>query len=197
MKLKILVSSLMTAALSIMLIAPAFAQNVAPGTEQKLQNWMAKDPRLEANPGLMNDPTYLKNHPNFALWLQQHPAAHRQVEGMGAYDNNHQWHNNNWWHQNNPNWVAQNHPEWNTNHPEWGNPGAPGYHENGYHEGYNEGLNEHHDHDWVKNHPEWAEHHPELAKHHEERVEHHEERVEHREAEVHHYEQEHHNPNPH
>jgi len=187
MKLKILTGYVVAATLGAMFALPALAQNVNPGAEAKLQNWMAKDPRLEADPGLMDNPTYLRNHPNFALWLQQHPNAHQQVEQMGAYDNNHQWHNTNWWHQNNPNWVSQNHPEWASNPTGWANhPGGPG-----------EGdWDEHHVwHDrgwWGANRRDWVEqHHPEWAAHHEAAVEHHEERVEHREEAIHHYEEHH------
>jgi hypothetical protein len=119
MKLKILTGYVVAAALGAMLVVPAFAQNVNPKAEAQLQNWIARDPRLQADPGLMNDPTYLRNHPNFATWLQQHPNAHQQVEQMGAYDRNHQWRNTNWWRQNDPDWIHKNHPEWARNHPEW------------------------------------------------------------------------------
>ena len=54
----------------------------------------------------MNNPIYLKNLPNFALWLQQHPNPRQPVEQMGVYDSNHQWHNTQRWHQNSPNWVS-------------------------------------------------------------------------------------------
>src|SRR5271169_5642700 len=127
--------------------APAFAQygnanNVNPHAEADLQRWIARDPRLQSDPGLMTTHTYLKNHPNFATWLHDHPNAHEQVLQMGAYDNNHhwqwnhehqewghggegdwddhhQWHESNWWHSSDPNWVNQHHPEWAHNHPEW------------------------------------------------------------------------------
>jgi hypothetical protein len=201
MKLKILTGYVMAATLGAMFALPAFAQNVNPGAEAKLQNWMAKDPRLEADPGLMNNPTYLRNHPNFALWLQQHPNAHRQVEQMGAYDNNHQWRSTDWWHQNNPNWISQNHPEWNHNHPEWASnptgwsnhPGGPGEGDwDEHHVWHDRGWWGANRRDWVaQHHPEWAAHHEAAVEHHEERVEHHEERVEHREEAVHNYEEHH------
>jgi hypothetical protein len=183
MKLKILTCSLLAATLGAMFALPAFAQEVNPQAEQQLRNWMARDPRLEADPGLMDNPTYLRNHPNFATWLSQHPNVHQQVERMGAYDNNHQWHSANWWHQNNPNWVAQNHPEWAGNHPEWEhpNPGGPNHPYPAYPA-----------HPGAPNAAAYAHDNPQWAAHNEAVVQHHEERVEHREEAVHNYE-EHHN----
>ena len=90
----------------------AYAQSVNPQAENQLQNWIARDPRLQSNPGLMNDPTYLRNHPNFATWLQQHPNAHQQVEQMGAYDSHHQWRNRDWWAHNRNEKVEGRRPEW-------------------------------------------------------------------------------------
>jgi hypothetical protein len=34
----------------------------------------------------------------------------------GAWDQNHQWQNREWWMKNHPNWVKANHPEWWANH---------------------------------------------------------------------------------
>lgn len=168
MRLKILTGYVVAAALGAIFALPAFAQNVNPLAEQQLQNWMARDPRLQADPGLMSDPTYLRNHPNFALWLQQHPNAHRQVEEMGAYDHSHQWRDTNWWRHNDPDGMYQNHPEWVRNHPEWRNDG--------------DWDDQHHWHDrdwWRDNRRDWvAQHHPEWAEHHEAAIEHHEARVE-------------------
>ena len=196
MKLKILTGYVVAATLGAMFALPAFAQNVKPHAEEKLQNWMAKDPRLESDPGLMNNPTYLKNHPNFALWLQDHPNAHRQVEQMGAYDRNHQWRDTEWWRHNDPDWIGQNHPEWVRDHPEWRNDGdwddQHHWHDRGWW-----GANRR---EWVaQHHPEWAEHREahlehreEHLEHHEERLEHHEERLQHHEAQLEHHEHDHH-----
>lgn len=93
-------------------VTTAYAQPVNPAAERELQNWIARDPRLQADPGLMNDPVYLRNHPNFATWLQEHPNAHLQVEEMGAYDEGHHWHDRVWWIQNRRDWVREHHPHW-------------------------------------------------------------------------------------
>jgi hypothetical protein len=182
MKLKILICSLLAAALGTTWVLPAFAQNTSPEAEARLQRWMARDPHLQADPGLMDNPTYLHNHPNFATWLQQHPGAHQQVRAMGAYDNGHQWRNTDWWRHNNPDWIYQNRPEWVSNHPEW------------RHDGDWDDQHHWHDRDWwrdnrrdwvAQHHPEWAEAH---ERHEEKREEHREAKEEHREAKAEHHE---------
>ena len=68
MKLKILIGYVLAATLGAMFALPALAQS--PQAEAELQRWISKDPRLQEDPGLMNNPTYLRNHPNFATWLE-------------------------------------------------------------------------------------------------------------------------------
>ena len=179
MRLKILFGYVSAAALSVMFVLPAAAQAPAPGAEAALHRWMAKDPRLEADPGLMDNPVYLRNHPEFAQWLQEHPRVHRQVAMMGAYDDNHVWRNTEWWRTNNPNWIYAHHPEWVEAHPEWRQYGDWDDH----HEWHDRGW-------WASNHPEWvAAHHPDWgAVHREAAIEHHEAAVEHHEAAVEHHE---------
>ena len=163
----IVVSALVMCALYAM---PAFAQS--RHTENELQHWINHDPRLQADPGLMDNPTYLRNHPNFATWLREHPGAHRQVNEMGAYDRSHQWRDTNWWRRNDPDWVYQNHRDWVDAHPEWREDG--------------DWDDEHHwhDRDWYEhNNAEWAHaHHPNWKEmRDEEHAERHEEREERRE----------------
>ena len=139
-------------AMSAAFAAPTFAQNVNPKAEQQLQSWMAKDPRLQADPGLMNDPTYLKNHPNFATWLQEHPNAHQQVKQMGSYDKNHQWHYN----KNAPSW-AQNHPQTARGEGDWDE----------HHQWHDKSWFETNKREWAEqHHPEWFEKYKEHHDHH-------------------------------
>lgn len=175
--------ALLVAMLCAAYVAPAFAQNVNPRAESELQNWMARDPRLHADPGLMENPEYLHNHPNFATWLSQHPGAHRQIGEMGAYDNGHVWRDREWWHQNNPNWLYANHPEWAYNNPAWRGEGDWDDHHVWHDRGW-----------WQANNSAWvAQHHPDWAQVREERRdEHHEAVVEHRQGVVEHHEMEHH-----
>jgi hypothetical protein len=63
--------------------------------------------------------------------------AHAQ-QGMGDYDEHHQWHDSSWWSQHDPNWVHEHHPDW------------------GDYDSH------HHWHDrawWVKHHRKWVEEH--------------------------------------
>ncbi len=179
----------LAAILGAVFAAPAFAQygnanNVNPGAEADLQRWIARDPRLQSDPGLMTTPTYLRNHPNFAKWLHDHPNAHEQVLQMGSYDNNHRWqwnhehqewgngghtmyggggegdyddqhhwHDSNWWHSNNSGWVNQHHPEWNNRHPEWARVKAD------VHEARVEHHEEHHETHHEEQHQDHADHH--------------------------------------
>jgi hypothetical protein len=63
--------------------------------------------------------------------------------GYGAYDEHHQWHDQGWWYDNHPDWVAKNHPG-------WGNDGD-----------WDEHHHWHNRHWWMENHPKWVhEHHP-------------------------------------
>jgi len=186
MKLKILSGYAAALVMGVLCALPAFAQNVNPRAEAQLQNWMARDPRLRADPGLMDNPTYLRNHPEFAMWLQRHPNAHRQVEAMGAYDTNHVWRETGWWRQNNPNWIYQNHPEWIQNHPEWRRDGDWDEH----HEWHDRAWWSANHGDWVaQHHPEWAAHREAAIEHHEAGIERHEEHIEHHEAAIEHHEE--------
>ena len=184
--MRIRIIGFMVATLCVAYVAPVFAQNVSPRAEAELQNWMARDPRLQADPAIMENPEYLRNHPNFATWLSQHPNARRQITEMGAYDNGHVWHDRNWWHQNNPNWLYANHPEWAYNNPEWRGEGD-----------WDDQHRVWHDRDWWRqNNGAWvAQHHPDWAEvreeRHEERREEHNEAAEHREMEHHEKQMEH------
>jgi hypothetical protein len=67
----------------------------------------------------MTDPRYMNAHPDFQIFLDNHPnvaTQARQMAAHGAYDEKHQWHDRNWWTANNPKWTQQHHPEW-VHHP--------------------------------------------------------------------------------
>lgn len=96
---------------------PAFAQNAA--AESYFQKYLAANPEVARNPGLMSDPRWLNAHPAFHKFLENHPDIAAQAHSMaagrgayGAYDTRHQWHDSNWWATNNPQWTQQHHPEW-------------------------------------------------------------------------------------
>jgi hypothetical protein len=57
--------------------------------------------------------------PNGSTNIRTGAAAPRPENQYGAYDTQHQWHDSNWWHQNNPRWFWTTHSERASNHPEW------------------------------------------------------------------------------
>ena len=143
--------------------APAFSQSAQD--EAQFQRYVNAHPGLRADlrkdPNLVNDPYWLSKHQGFVGWLNQHPNMRNQAFSMGAYDNNHQWHNADWWHHNDPDWMYDHHPEWVRDNPAWRNDG--------------DWDDQHHWHDrnwWVNNNHAWVEqHHPNWAEIREERQE--------------------------
>jgi hypothetical protein len=137
--------------------ALALAQVPNPQAEREFQNYLNRHPQLRSNPELMTNPNFLKEHPGFSKWMQQHPAVAAQSHRMGAYDSRDRWHEPDWWQERDPDWVYKHHPEWAKDHPQWWN---------SY--GANDDKHQWHDSDWWENHDrKWAEkHHPGWFKHH-------------------------------
>lgn len=148
-------SLFLSAILCLMVAAPAFAQNAA--TDATLQRILQRHPRLAANPSLVNNPQWRKQHPNAYAWFRHHPHAMAQSTQTGAWETNGTWHDPGWWQQNSPNWVYQNRPDWIQRYPQWRQNGD-----------WDDDDHVWHDRDWYwHNRREWAEHHhPEWAEHH-------------------------------
>ena len=148
------------AALAMALIGGgmAYAQAPNPRAQAEFERWVNTHPALERNPGLMHSPQYLASHPNFANFLKAHPYVNREaLQNYGAWGPNHQWHNRNWWMQNNPNWVQQNRPIWNQPASAFGNP----YGNRDGDGDWDEGHHWHKRQWWMHHRREWAEqHHP-------------------------------------
>jgi hypothetical protein len=147
--------------------APAFAQSAR--TEAQYQHFLDTHPDIRAdlreNPSLVSDPGYLSRHKGLAQWMNQHPYVRNQVR-WGDYDSNHQWHDADWWHRNNPDWMYDHHPEWVRDNPAWRNDGD-----------WDDQHRWHSRDWWFNNHREWVEqHHPNWAENqeHREYQEHHE-----------------------
>jgi hypothetical protein len=101
-----------------------------PRFSQFLGNHREVASDLRDNPELLYDPGYRSHHPELTEFLADHPqvwenmnaereSAGRTPAGFGAYDNQHRWHDANWWHQNNPGWFWESHPEWASVNPQW------------------------------------------------------------------------------
>ena len=150
--------------------APAFAQSAR--TEAQYQQFLDTHPDIRAdlqrNPSLVSNPGYLSRHQGLAQWMNQHPYMRNEVR-WGDYDSNHQWHDADWWHRNNPDWMYDHHPEWANANPAWRNDGDW----DDQHRWHDRDWWVNHNHAWVEqHHPNWAEN----QEHHEyeNREEHHE-----------------------
>ncbi|HUY27487.1 MAG TPA: hypothetical protein VMV27_08720 [Candidatus Binataceae bacterium] len=124
---------------------------------------------LQNNPRLIDNHNWIKKHPGLQEYLGNHPNVRRTIRGQyngggmmggpgrqyaqrgdGDYDEHHNWHNSQWWQQNNPGWWRQHHPEWAQNHPHWYNDGD-----------YDAQHNWHNTQWWQQNHPDqWNQWHP-------------------------------------
>lgn len=90
------------------LVTPARAQS----TQAEFQHYLAKHPNLRAHPELMNDPHWLKEHPNFAEFRATHPHVKAEARAMGDYDSHHVWRDRSWWVQNDKAWAYKHHHDW-------------------------------------------------------------------------------------
>ena len=81
----------------------------------------------------------------------------------GDYDNDNNWHDAYWWHQNNPDFFYANHPNWISWYPDWLNTDGAYDAQHNWHYGqwwYNQNPN------WVSaNHPNWISQHSNWANH--------------------------------
>jgi hypothetical protein len=144
LKLRIILASAIFACVGLAM--PAFAQTA----QQDLQEYIKDHPELQTNPALMSNPNYLSNHPDLRHWLGTHPQVAPGRYRNGAWDSRYQWHDEDWWHRNDPNWVYQHHNDWNAGHPNWTNDGD-----------YDDAHRWRDRQWWMHNHPNWVrEHHP-------------------------------------
>jgi hypothetical protein len=117
-------------------VMPAFAQDRPPnpGAEEHWQQFLSRHPGLAEHPQWLRNPQYMREHPNIATWLREHPRVLEDSREQGMWDNDGGWHDANWWRANHPDYVDRYHPEWAENHPDWRGPG---------------------DGDWDEHHQQW------------------------------------------
>jgi hypothetical protein len=116
-------------AVAIVLVAMSIPSiSSAQYSEQRLDKFLSQRPdlkrELERNPSLIYNKAYRKKHPDLQEFMQNHPNVWGKLKGSnrwGAYDEHHDWHEADWWHEHNPGWMNKNHPEWAHEHPEWAN----------------------------------------------------------------------------
>ena len=142
---------------------PAFAQGPPPnpGAEAHWDRFLSRHPGLAEHPQWLRNPTYMREHPNMEKWLHEHPRVLREARAQGMWDHNGDWHDSNWWHQNNPSYASQYHPEWVENHPDWRGANDGDWDDQHHWQARNWWMNHHRD--WVEQH-----HHDWLAQQHEE-----------------------------
>jgi hypothetical protein len=114
---------------AILLLATAIASMAMAQTAEfgeKMNKFLNSHPdvaaKVRADPSLLYNKQFREEHPELQTFMQNHPNVYGKLaeRGIGAYDSNHVWRDENWWHAHDPNWVSQHHPEWAQNHPEWG-----------------------------------------------------------------------------
>lgn len=132
--------------------------------------------QLQADPSLVNNPAFRRNHPALNQYLASHPnvwgTLRRQNmattaaaavsgtggggQGFGAYDQTGAWRDANWWHGHHVDWARQHHPEWwHANGPYYGHP-EDGDWDDEHHEWHDRWWWHHHHPDWVhRHHPDW------------------------------------------
>jgi len=85
---------------------------------------------LARNPGLLYNANWRRQHPQLQQYLANHPYVWQALNNeywctgpadtqWGDYDDQHQWRDAYWWHQNNPDWFYNNHEDWVSLNPRW------------------------------------------------------------------------------
>jgi hypothetical protein len=140
--------------------------------DQSFRYFLAYHPNiaraLSRNPGLLYNAGWRAQYPQLEQYLANHPYEWQALNGeywsngpaetqWGDYDNQRNWHNAYWWHQNNPNWLYDNHANWASLDSRWLDQDGAYDQQRQWHYGewwYNQNPN------WVtNNHPNWLREH--------------------------------------
>jgi len=139
---------------------------------QSFQWFLANHPNiaetLARSPGLLYDANWRSRFRSLQQYLANHPYEWEELNGenwaegpaqtqWGAYDDQHQWRDAYWWHQNNPNSFYDNHQDWASLDSRWLDEDGAYDQQRRWHYGewwYNQNQN------WVtSNHPNWLREH--------------------------------------
>ena len=149
----------------LLLVAAMPSMARAQYHEQRLDRFLDQHQNIKAdlmrNPSLIYDRRFRHEHPELEEFMQNHPNVWGKLPNYrrwGDYDERHEWHDADWWHENHPDWIASNHPDWMQDHPDWRGRGEGDYDE----------RHVWHDRDWWNDHhPDWVQaHHPDWYKQH-------------------------------
>jgi hypothetical protein len=123
---------------------------------------------LARNPRLLYDANWRSQFPALEQYLANHPYEWQALNNeywstgpaetqWGDYDDQHQWRDAYWWHQNNPDWFYSNHPDWVSLDSRWRDRDGDYDQQHQWHYGqwwYQQDPN------WVKtHHPDWLRQH--------------------------------------
>ena len=136
--------------------------------EQSFRWFLAHHPNvsreLARNPGLLYNPNWRRQHPQLEQYFATHPQVWAMLNGdywatgpaetqWGDYDDQHQWRDAYWWHENDPDRFYDTHPDWVSLDPRWRD------HDGDYdqsHQWHYKQWWEQKDPTWVKDrHPDW------------------------------------------
>ena len=139
---------------------------------QTFQYFLAYHPdiaqALALNPGLLYDAAWRWEYPDLEQYLNTHPYEWQALNNAnwstgpaetqwGYYDNQHQWRDAYWWHENDANWFYDNHQDWASLDSRWLIQDGAYDQQNQWHYGewwYNQNPT------WVtSNHPVWLSQH--------------------------------------
>lgn len=149
----------------LLLVAAMPSMARAQYHEQRLDRFLNEHQNIKAdlmrNPDLIYNRRFRHEHPELQEFMQNHPNVWGKLPNYrrwGDYDERREWHDADWWHENNPNWIASNHPEWMEDHPDWRGRG----------DGDWDDQHVWRDSDWWRDHhPDWVQkHHPDWYKKH-------------------------------
>lgn len=129
---------------------------------------------LSRNPSLLYDANWRSQYPGLEQYLASHPYEWQALNDeywstgpaetpWGDYDDEHQWRDAYWWHQNNPDWFYDNHPDWVSLDPRWRDRDGDYDQQHVWHYGqwwYQKDpgwVNTHHP-NWIKQHENWTTH---------------------------------------
>jgi flagellar biosynthesis GTPase FlhF len=140
--------------------------------DQSFRWFLANHPNiaraLARNPELLYNANWRRQHPPLEQYLEYHPYVWQALNNeywctgpaetqWGDYDDQHQWRDAYWWHQNNPDWFYNNHQDWVSLNPRWRDRDGDYDQQHVWHYGqwwYTQDPN------WVKTrHPDWLRQH--------------------------------------
>jgi hypothetical protein len=140
--------------------------------DQSFRYFLAYHPNiayaLSRNPGLLYNAEWRSQYPQLENYMAYHPYAWRYLNGenwatgpaetqWGSYDDQNQWRDAYWWHQNNANWFYDNHQDWASLNSRWLDQDGAYDPQHQWHYGewwYNQNPG------WVTtNHPNWLQQH--------------------------------------